>query len=228
MVSLADYYLLPVPIIILFFHFGFMASKKYVLPIVSILFAPCVTIVLFTFGGCKLLISIYYGIICVCASIFFILSRIPNKYDITDQNSQASVIVKYEDDYSENITSILNKSQKYEDAWQKGTAQISISVLSACVAFAFVPERERYAFLYIPVLLLFFSSLITLASSALLSLSSYFRLSYPVQAINKIHRGLHRLNFQLGKFWHMLPLCLVLFQLILAGHIIISLLFNNA
>lgn len=201
-----------------------MLRSRYLFPIFCIVLSLGVSYVMYCIWQNNMWISLYYGVISFFLSLLFLLSRIPNQYDIKNLNDRENVINQYQKEWQTDFFEILKKAICYEKDWQKTTAQISISLLSACIAFMFLPERNSYAFIYTPILLLCMSAIVTLASSALLSLSIFYHLSYPAQEINNLHRGLHRLNCQLARFWHLLPFALVMLQVILAGHISIMIL----
>lgn len=224
MVTLPDYYLLPIPIIVILSYIILMLRSRYILPIFCMVLSPFISCVIYYLWPNKPAISIYYGVILLILSSWFLLSRIPNICDIKNAEDKEKVISLYENVYKSDINKIIEKAISYEKDWQKNTSQISISILSACVAFMFLPEKKDYSFIFTPIFLLFLSALVTLASSALLSLSGSFHLSYPLQEINKLYLGLHRLTYQLNRFWHLIPLSLVLFQITLAGHIAVEIL----
>lgn len=219
-----DYYLLPIPVFFILSYIILMLRSRYLLPLFCIGLSPGVSYVLYCLCQNNMWLSIYYGAIWFILSTWFLLSRIPNQYDIKNLNDRDNVINQYQNERKTDIYTIFEKAIYYEKDWQKTIAQISISLLSACIAFMFLPDRNAYAFISTPICLLCMSAIVTLASSALLSISSFFHLSYPAQEINNLHRGLHRLNYQLSRFWHLVPFGLLLLQIVLAGHISIMIL----
>lgn len=219
-----DYYLLPIPVCTAFFLTFLMLRLRYLFPVFCMVLSLGISYVLYEIWQNNMWISLYYGVISFILSVWFLLSRIPNHYDIKNLNDRENVINQYQKEWQTDFFEILKKAICYEKDWQKTIAQISISLLSACIAFMFLPDRNAYAFISTPICLLCMSAIVTLASSALHSLSSFFHFSYPAQEINKLHRGLHRLNYQLSRFWHLVPFGLLLLQIVLAGHISIMIL----
>ena len=219
-----DYYLLPIPVCTAFFLTFLMLRSRYLFPVFCMVLSLGISYVLYEIWQNNMWISLYYGVISFILSVWFLLSRIPNQGDIKNESDVTDIIERFENMWQTDIGTILDKAISYEKDWQKATSQISISVLTASVAFMFLPEKSSYAFINVPIFLLSLSALVTLASSALHSLSSFFHFSYPAQEINKLHRGLHRLNYQLSRFWHLVPFGLLLLQIVLAGHISIMIL----
>lgn len=218
--------LLVVPVAIIILLLCNMSSARYRIPNLCIFLSPLISFAVFCIWPDEIALGIYYGFVVLFFAVWFRLSRIPNNNDIKDENDRYRVIEKYECVRDKDIRSIFEEAKIYEREWQKTIAQISISILTACIVFMFLREKEDYAVIYIPVILLFFSALLTLAASALLSLSTFFVLSYPGQEINDLHRGFHRLAIQLARFWHLFPFSLVLLQIVLAGHVAIKLIFS--
>ena len=113
-----------------------------------------------------------------------------------------------------------------ENEWVKSLTNISLLVLTASLASLFTPIINQTCLRpYIGIMAL--TSLFNLFFSVYVHLSEYFNLSYQAggQKKNALHLCLFRLSCRLGVFWHLFPFVSSMGQLIIAGHIIVTLFF---
>lgn len=124
---------------------------------------------------------------------------------------------------TEFISILLNK----ENEWVKALTNISLLILTACLASLFTPiimQTSLRAFIGTMAI----TSLFNLFFGVYIHLSEYFSLSYRAgfQEKNNLHLCLFRLSSRMGVFWHLFPFFVSLAQLIIAGHIVIRLFFT--
>lgn len=123
---------------------------------------------------------------------------------------------------AEFISVLLNK----ENEWVKALTNISLLVLTASLASLFTPIAQNAGMLHL-IGVMAITALFNLFFGVYIHLSEYFGLSYRAgfQKKNKLHLCLFRLSSRLGVFWHLFPFIISFIQLVIAGHIIVSLFF---
>ncbi|MBQ6941634.1 MAG: hypothetical protein IJN23_03630 [Akkermansia sp.] len=125
-------------------------------------------------------------------------------------------------DTSEIKKVLINK----ETEWVKALTNISLLILTACLASLYTPIAQNDILRTLTGLMAF-ASLANLFFGVYIHLSEYFNISYRAgfQKENCLHRALYRLSKRLAPYWHLTPFIISLIQLVVAGHIIVALFF---
>ncbi len=154
-----------------------------------------------------------YYLVVACVFIALAVAAI-----IKDDEQKPSVI-----DTSEIKNILINK----ETEWVKALTNISLLILTACLASLYTPITQNNILRTLTGLMAF-TSLANLFFGVYIHLSAYFNISYRAgfQKENSLHRSLYRLSKRLAPFWHLPPFIISLIQLVVAGHIIVTLFFT--
>ena len=122
------------------------------------------------------------------------------------------------------ITLVLNM----ESEWAKALTNVSLLVLTASLASLFTPVKNDST-LFCLIGIMAIGALFNLFFSVYIHLCGFFSLSFRAggQNKNKLHVAFYRICIRLGRYWHLFPFVVSFIQLIIAGHILVSLFFTT-